>query len=159
MAAVRAIAMPGDALLAAYTDRGFTDAYAADVDPMVDLGQFIRVFYDSPAFRLERWLLAAAGMRSTPADLEALADGRGSRFAAWTVEARATGQILLAASRTRSWLAVQQTASGTTLRFGSAVVARADGRMGVGFSALLGFHRAYSRILLGAAARRLARGV
>lgn len=157
MAAVRAIAVPPDALLAAYAGRGHVDAYAADLPRPVALPEFIRAFYDSPAFRPERWILGAAGLRGTDADLVALADGRGTRFAAWTVEARIPGEILLAAFNTRSWLAIVPRGEASTLYFGSAVVARDDGRLGAGFHALLGFHRLYSRILLSAAARRLAR--
>jgi hypothetical protein len=147
MAAVRAIAVPPGALLAAYGGRGHVDAYAADLPRPVDLQDVIRAFYDSPAFRSERWILGAAGMRGGAADLAALANGRGSRFAAWTLEARRPDEILLAAFRTRSWLAVTPRGAGCTLHFGSAVVARADGKRGAGFHALLGFHRLYSRLL------------
>lgn len=157
MGVVRAITVPSGALLAAYDGRGHVDAYAADLPRPVDLPDFIRAFYDSPAFRPERWILAAVGHRGSAADLAALADGRGSRFAAWTLEARRPDEVLLAAFSTRSWLAVEPRGTGCTLHFGSAVVARADGRLGPGFHALLGFHRLYSRVLLGTAARALAR--
>jgi hypothetical protein len=157
MAAVREVMVPPDALLAACAGRGHVDAYAADLPRRVGLPDFIRAFYDSPAFRPERWILAAAGLRGSDGDLAALADGSGGRFAAWTLEARRPGEILLAAFRTRSWLAVAPRGEGCTLHFGSAVLARDDGRLGAGFGALLGFHRLYSRLLLAAAARRLAR--
>ena len=46
----------------------------------------------------------------------------------------------------------------TTLFFGSAVLPRRRGGLGWQFSALLAFHKLYSRVLLGSAARRLAGG-
>lgn len=156
MAIVREVAVPEGSLLAAYAARGHVDAWAADLPRPVELAALIRAFYDSAAFRPERVLLGLAGLRGGAADLRALADGSGSRFAAWTLEARRPDEILLAAGRTRSWLAVAPAPDGCTLRFGSAVVARGDGRLGAAFGALLGFHRVYSRLLLGSAVRRLA---
>lgn len=155
MATVHAVPVPPDALLAPYAGRGFVDAWAAQVPGRIDLSALLRAFYGSAAFRPERWILALAGMPSPAADLDALVAGSGTRFAAWTVEARRPDQVLLSAFRTRSWLAVQPGEGVTTLRFGSAVVARADGRLGAGFGLLLGFHARYSRVLLAAAARRL----
>jgi hypothetical protein len=66
--------------------------------------------------------------------------------------------------RTRSWLmsaaAPDGDATRTRLYFGSAVVPALNPRsgrneMGFVFRALLGFHKIYSRVLLGAAATRL----
>lgn len=156
MAGVREVPVPPDSLLAAYAARGHVDAYEAALGRPLELAAFIRAFYDSHAFRPERILLGLAGLRGSAADLDALAEGHGTRFAAWTVEARRAGQVLLAAGRTRSWLAVAPATHGCTLRFGSAVVARADGRLGPAFAALLGFHRVYSRLLLASAVRGLA---
>jgi hypothetical protein len=53
--------------------------------------------------------------------------------------------------------------AGTRLYFGSAVVSTAGrttahSRIGFKFSALLGFHKLYSRLLLGSARARLAKG-
>lgn len=96
----------------------------------------------------------------------ALARGERDTFAAWRVEGRAPGELLLCdfTGRTRSWLMVVAPTGGaspTRLCFGSAVVPRRDGagraRMGSLFTALLGFHKLYSRALLYAARRRLAR--
>lgn len=82
---------------------------------------------------------------------------RGERdsFAAWTVEARARNQVLLRdfTGRTCSWLMVADAdpGPGTRLYFGSVVFALSPVH-----AKLLGFHRLYSRLLLRAAARRLA---
>ena len=81
------------------------------------------------------------------------------------MEARGTDQLLLCdvGGSTRSWLMVEPVhAASTRLYFGSAVVPKHDKassrkRMGFPFNALLGFHKLYSRILLGAARSRLAR--
>jgi hypothetical protein len=62
--------------------------------------------------------------------------------------------------RTRSWLMVEPLEAGTRLYFGSVVVPVRDasGRLELGspYSALLGFHKLYSRILLASARSRLA---
>ena len=83
------------------------------------------------------------------------------------MEGRSADQLLLAdfTGRTKSWLmAVPVSGTGvgpqTQLYFGSAVVARIDARtgrrkMGFAFHALLGVHRLYSRLLLGAARSRV----
>lgn len=160
--------LPTDALLAKYRDGGapgggYADAYAVVVAAAVSHADYVAAFYTTPLFRVERAILRwLAGRPSTDADARALADGA-ERFAAWQVEARAPGQVLLAdfTGRTRSWLAVEAVAGGTRLWFGSAVVPLVDRRsgerrMGFAFAALLGFHRLYSRLLLGAARRRLA---
>lgn len=95
-----------------------------------------------------------------------LANERLSMFAAWNVEARVGGQLLMSDlhQRTRSWLMCVPggTAQPTRLYFGSAVVPITDAksgraRMGFAFRALLGFHKLYSRVLLGAAVSRLGR--
>jgi hypothetical protein len=79
------------------------------------------------------------------------------------VLARTDTQLLLGdfQNRTRSWLAVLPLpAGGTRLHFGSgirSVIDRNTGaaKMSWGFRALGGFHVLYSRILLGAARRKL----
>ena len=104
---------------------------------------------------------------STDIEAKQLADGEIGAFAAWRVEGRTAGQLLMGdfTGRTKSWLmtaAVDGTAENprTRLYFGSAVVPRANAktgerRMGFAFHALLGFHRLYSRLLLKAARSRL----
>jgi hypothetical protein len=161
---VAATALPPGALLAAYAEtQAYTDCYSVTVARPVSFAEFIEAFYTTPPFKLERWLLGRfAGLASTDAEARRLAQGQASRFAAWHVEAREPYQAILAAGRTRSWLMVgpqpAEPGATTTLFFGSAVVPRKRGGMGWSFNALLGFHKLYSRVLLGTAARRLARG-
>lgn len=120
-------------------------------------------FYTTWLFRLERWILRLAVARpSTDEEARQLARGEREAFAAWSVEARAPDQLLMCdfTGRTRSWLMVAP-AAGTRLYFGSVVVPVRDpktGETGLGpvHGPLIGFHKLYSRLLLGAAARRLA---
>jgi hypothetical protein len=166
MADVRACALPDGALLRRYAVNGaFADCYVTDIAGRVSHADFVEAFYTTPAFKVERWILRLLASRpSTDAQARQLARGESDVFAAWTVEARATGQLLLAdvAGRTRSWLMVQvrPDGEGSRLFFGSAVVPRrhtAAGptRLGFAFKLLLGFHGLYSRTLLRAARLRL----
>jgi hypothetical protein len=156
----RAVQVRDDSFLGAYARRGaFTDCYAVQVDRAVGLPELIEAFYTTRLFKLERWLLARAlKIHSTDLQARELANGSRSAFSAWKVEGRADKEILLDAGQTRSWLAVSPgpSGAGTILLFGSAVVPmRPGGKFGLAFHALLGFHRLYSKLLLGAAARRL----
>jgi len=163
MSTVEVASLPSGALLEAYTRTdAYTDCYSVKLPRAASLAEFIAAFYTTPVFKLERWLLGQfAGFPSTDAEAQLLAQGQVSRFAAWEVEAREPNQAVLAAGRTRSWLMVVPRDEGpearTTLFFGSAVVPRKRGGLGWQFSALLGFHKLYSRILLDAAVRRLAK--
>jgi hypothetical protein len=170
MSPVRRCALPPQALLRKYTQAGaYTDCYVADVAGPVVHAAFVEAFYTTAVFKLERLLLSwLVSKPSTDLQARQLAAGELQSFAAWRVEARDVDQLLLAdfRDRTRSWLMVAPLASADTqttcLYFGSAVVpivSRASGeaRMGASFSALLGFHRVYSRVLLRAACARLAR--
>lgn len=159
--------LPDHALLNAYArGGGYTDCFAIDVPGVVSHARYVEAFYTTWVFRLERWILKWAVNRpSTDADARQLADGALEKFAAWSVEARATNQLLLCdfMGRTRSWLMTAPHGAGTRLYFGSAVVPRRDARTGAlavrrSGNALLGFHTLYSRVLLGAAARRIASG-
>jgi hypothetical protein len=156
---VHTTALPAGALLERYASSGaYTDCYSVSLPSTLSLEEFVAAFYTTPLFQLERWLLARL-LRLPSTDREAvlLAQGQVSRFAAWQVEARSPSQALLAAGRTRSWLMVAPAMPGTTtLFFGSAVVPRRKGGLGWQFSALLGFHKLYSRALLTSAVRRLA---
>jgi len=129
---------------------------------------FIEAFYTTRLFKLERLVLALlAGRPSSDQDARQLAEGSASTFAAWRVEDRTSDQLLLGdfTGRTKSWLmavpgSTTASAQTTHLYFGSAVVPKADkltgtGKMGFAFTALLGFHKLYSRLLLRAAAARL----
>jgi hypothetical protein len=158
---VHASELPPDSLLLPYRGVGYTDCYVTELPFPVTAAEFIEAFYTSSLFKLERMILSAVLRRaSTDAQAHELAIGHRHSFAAWSVEARKEGQVLLAAGRTRSWLAITpDKSSGTQLYFGSAVVPRhsASGAhtMGLWFWALSGFHKAYSRALLRAARNRL----
>lgn len=164
MSRIEPCEIPPDAFLRRYRDgQGYADCYRADFGGRVSQGDFVRAFYTSPLFKVERWLLAVFASRaSTDADAVQLAAGTTHTFAAWTVEARSDEQLLLCdfTGRTRSWLMASPLAdgAGTRLHFSSAVVSRTgtgQGRMGFPFNALLGFHRLYSRLLLRAAIARM----
>jgi hypothetical protein len=157
--AVAPAELPPGALLERYrVEGGHTDCYVAEVAHSVDLSQLITAFYTSSAFRPERWLLGVLlGKKADDGDVARLASGETSRFSAWTVEARRDDEILLCdfQGRTRSWLKVLPIEGGTRLHFGSAVVPSETRTDRVVFSALLGFHRLYSRVLLKGAVKQL----
>jgi len=165
---VRASSLPPDALLAAYRSAGhYTDCYQTRIDAQPSQAAYVEAFYTSWLFKLERRILALASMPSTDAEAAELATGTREHFAAWRVEARTPEQLLLCdvQGRTRSWLMATDAAPGTggTLYFGSAIVPAPGAEPGAAtldfpYGALLGFHRRYSRLLLGAAAARLERG-
>ena len=168
-ATIAAHEVPPATELAAYRRPGvYVDCYAVTVPGAISQAGFVRAFYTTRLFKLERFLLATfAASPSTDADAAQLAEGRTERFAAWTVEGRTEREILLAAGPTRSWLMAEAAdragTPATTLYFGSAVVPTSrdrDGQPTLGwpFHALLGFHKLYSRLLLGAAVRRLQDG-
>lgn len=167
MASVTLQTLPDDALLQRYRERGaYTDCYALDFPRSVRQAQYVEAFYTTWVFKLERAILAAIVSKpSTDAQAAELARGEREDFAAWVVEAREADQLLMRdfQGRTCSWLMSRPNeADGTRLYFGSAVVPETDRhngekRMGFVFKALLGFHKLYSRILLRAAASKLAR--
>jgi hypothetical protein len=157
--------LPPDSFLCTYAQQGaYTDCLTRDVAGVVSLENYIQAFYSSAAFKPERLILSVLlSMPSTEADVAGLAAGTINRFAAWTVEQRSDDQILLCdyQSRTRSWLMVSPVnANQTKLYFGSAVteVDQSPGKRAVArliFRSLLWFHKAYARVLIGAAAKRL----
>lgn len=166
MASIRTCELPEGALLRAYRDRGaYTDCYVTEIDRPVSQAAYVEAFYTTAVFKLERLLLSwLAGRPSTDAEARALASGHAASFAAWDVEAREANQLLLSdfRGRTRSWLMSTPGALSTRLYFGSAVVPITGGSsgpagIGLGFRALLGFHKLYSRTLLQAASGRLRR--
>ena len=148
--------LPQDALLQRYREQGaYTDCFAIDVPAQVAHAAYVEAFYTSCVFKLERLLLALFVARpSRDAEARELASGQRQQFAAWSVEGRAPGQLLMCdyAGSTRSWLMAVPAGQGTRLYFGSAVV---RSRQGGVFRALLGFHKLYSRILLRAAVARV----
>jgi hypothetical protein len=166
---VRACLLRDDALLGKYVQAGtYTDCFVIDVPGSINQAEFVETFYTTWLFKLERWILSWAIRRpSTDAQARELAQGVHDQFAAWSVEDRCVDQLLLCdiSGRTRSWLMKAEIAEEeghSRLFFGSGVVPQFDpesGKSSLGFTfrALLGFHRCYSRLLLGAAARRLRR--
>jgi hypothetical protein len=157
---------PAQALHAHYQSQGaYLDCYATDIDLAVTQAQFVEAFYTTWLFKLERWILAWTVNRpSTDAQVREIARGRRTDFAAWTVEARGTGQLLMCdfVGATRSWFMVAPRTSGTTLYFGSVVTSRRNPRtgqleLGRPYRLLLGFHKLYSRALLATARARLRR--
>ena len=168
MATILPCQLPPDALLHRYRAAGaYTDCYVTTVARDVSLAEFVEAFYTTPVFKLERLILRLFFSRpSTDSEATQLARGELSSFAAWSVEARAPNQLLLTDfnGRTRSWLMIalyeNSDSTETKLYFGSAVTPVRNpntGRTTLGpvFSSLLGFHKLYSRVLLGAARRRL----
>ncbi len=166
--------LPDDALLQKYrlapsavTASTYTDCYQTRIAGQVQLSDYVYAFYTSRLFRLERWVLRYLVQKpSTDEEARELVDGRIGNFAAWSVEARTSTQLLMCdfQGRTRSWFMVaavsERDRPATMLRFGSAVVpaARKDGgekRPGIAYRALLPFHRLYSRLLLRGALSRL----
>jgi hypothetical protein len=160
VSAVAAGELPRDSFLISYRERGaFADCYSTVVPGAVTLEQYVRAFYTSPLFKVERFILTWAVRKpSTDEDATRLASGAASAFSAWTTEQRSGDQLLMCdiGGRTRSWFMVTPDTGGTRLYFGSAVVPGRDGRMGSGFSALLWFHKLYSLALLRAARGRAA---
>jgi hypothetical protein len=161
--------VPLNSFLRHYKDAdGFTDCYVTEVRGAVSQEAFINAFYTSPLFKVERTILAVlASKPATDADARQLAEGTAGKFSAWRVEQQSSTELLLAdfMGRTRSWLMAAPAGppgeqASTLLYFGSAVLpARsrqgAKPRMGWLFHTLLGFHKAYSRLLLSAAGRRV----
>lgn len=170
MTPVRPCELPDSALLREYREgESYTDCYVTEVAGVVSCLVFVEAFYTTALFKTERALLAFLLARpSTDAQARQLAQGDISGFAAWRVEGRDADQLLLGdeTGRTKSWLMVAPVdcpgTQRTRLYFGSAVVGQVDARtgkrrLGLAFQALLGFHRMYSRLLLGAARSRVAR--
>ena len=165
---VRSAVVPSGSLLRRYLASGaYADCYVTELQAAVSHAQFVEAFYTTSLFKLERFLLRLFLSRpSTDAQTKQLAEGQLSSFAAWSVESRAENQLVLAAGRTRSWLMIAAGPSTAPIRtqlfFGSAVLPRrssSDGRAGIGplFTALLGFHKLYSRALLWSARVRLSK--
>lgn len=158
--AVRATALPADALLRHYqrTDC-WTDCFEVELPQSVSLAAFVLAFGHTPLFRLERRLLALAGAGSTSADVAALAQGQCDRMALWRVETRDETQLLMTVrgDQVRSWWQAEPGADGSTrLRFGSALLPLRPGRLHPGASGLPRWlHTLYSRALLRQTARRL----
>lgn len=166
MSSIHTSPAPTNALIHKYTSMpgAYTDSYDTDLPRQITFPEYIRAFYTTPLFKLERLILRLVRKPSTDEEARGLADGERDSFAAWTVEARAENQILMCdfAGSTRSWLMTIPIENGTRLYFGSVVVPHRmskDGRpsLGIFFQALLGFHKVYSVLLLRSAWSRLLR--
>ncbi len=168
MFSIKRCDLPENSLLLEYRNNGaYTDCYATDVEKKISHSEYIRAFYTTFLFKLERSILKwAISMPSTDEEACLLAEGKTESFAAWNVEARRDNQILLSdyRGRTRSWLMSEPSSStvedSTRLYFGSAVVPIGSDEtgqpsMGKSFSALLQFHKLYSQLLLSSAKSRL----
>lgn len=146
--------LPADSLLAQNNPpEAYHDCFTVDVPRAVTLPDYIAAFYNSAAFRPERWALHLIGKGSGAAEVAALANGEVQNFAAWSVAARTDTEILLTdfQGRTCSWLAVEELAATaptvarqTRLYFGSGV-RRPDTAI---FTALMPVHRWYAKALL-----------
>lgn len=168
---IQLLPLPPHALLTKYASAGaYTDCFVTEIARTVSHAEFVEAFYTGGLFKIERLLLRVFISRpSTDLQARQLAAGELNEFAAWRVEARAVDQLLMCAidGRTRSWLMVSaaEVPGRTRLYFGSAVVTKVGAvnpstgksSMGFVFRALLGFHKLYSRALLSAAVKRLAR--
>jgi hypothetical protein len=158
---VRSHPLPEGALLGTHARDGhYTDCFAADTPAAVSQAQYVEAFYTTWVFKLERWILRWAIARpSTDEQAGQLAAGTLKAFSAWAVEARASDQLVMRdqfSRRTCSWLMVAPLpGGGTRLYFGSGVSPQRGGGLGLSFGLMLGLHKLYSRILLGAARRRL----
>ena len=159
--------LPDEALTQRYLAAGeYTDCYLTEIARPVTHAEFVEAFYTTGLFKLERWILRRMVAKpSSDREARELARGERDSFAAWTVEARAPDQILLRdfTGRTCSWLMVRrfEDPARTQLFFGSVVIRMRDvktGQMVLGpvHGSLMAFHKVYSRLLLKAAARRLA---
>ena len=170
MTSIRACPLPPQSLLSKYVGAGaYTDCYTTELAKAVSHAEYVASFYTSGVFKIERHLLSLfLSKPSTDEQAQQLAAGNVDKFSAWRVEDRSTNQLLMCAigGRTRSWLMVSPALQGETqttrLYFGSAVVPavnKSTGKSSMGFLfiALLGFHKLYSRVLLGSARARLAR--
>lgn len=168
MTTITANTLPTQALLIRHRDQGaYTDCFSTEIEREVTFERYVAAFYTSLPFKLERVILRVAlALPSSDQQASELARGHRDRFAAWKVEARADQQLLLTDvyGNTRSWLMLEPVSGPTPrtrLYFGSAVIPQRDPktgalRMGSSYRLLLGFHKLYSRILLGAARRKLA---
>ena len=153
--------LPPESLLANHSAAGdYTDCFAADLPRAVTLAELVAAFYNSPAFRPERWVLHLIGKGSGGEDVRKLAASEASDFAAWNLVNRTDNEILLQdfQNRTCSWLAVEPLATTaptikghTRLYFGSGV-RQPDGAL---VKALMPFHRFYAQALLKSAVRAL----
>ena len=115
MLSVERCDLPKNSLLSEYRNNGvYTDCYAMDIDRKISQIEYIRAFYTTVPFKVERTILKwAVSKPSTDEDACLLAEAKVQTFAAWDVEARRDDQILLTdyRGRTRSWLMSEPSSS------------------------------------------------
>lgn len=169
MFTIKSSPLPDNALLGIYKQNGaYTDCYSTEISSAVTHAQFIKAFYTTPVFKLERLILKwAVSKPSSDAEVNLLAAGETDTFAAWGVEQREDNQLLMCdfQSRTRLWLMIDpvENSNRTRLYFGSAIVPVKNAKtgassLGLAFYALLWFHKIYSAVLLLSAKSRLKAG-
>jgi len=174
MFAVKKVKIPDIGLLNRYRLNGaYADCFCVEVLGKVSHQAFIKAFYKTKVFKLERLILRwIVSKPSSDEQVDLLAAGKINAFAAWTVEQRCEDQLLLCdfQGKTRSWLMVEHclsasensTKTQTRLYFGSAIVPTKKNKktsklsLGLSFDLLLGLHTFYSKVLLGAAKNNLA---
>ncbi len=165
MFSVEKCLVPADTFLYTCSANGaYADCYCTEIPSQITFPDYIFVFYTTPLFKIERWILTWSVARpSTDKQARELADCQRDAFAAWTVENRNEREILMCDFHqlTRSWLSVVPAGDARTrLYFGSAIGPRRnskDGKSSLGFmfQMLLGFHRVYSVLLLYSARSKL----
>jgi len=168
MFSIESCQLPDNALLNTYKQNGaYTDCYCTEISSSVTHSQYVKAFYTTSVFKLERLILKwVVSKPSSEAQVVLLADGETDMFSAWNVEKRCKNQLLLCdyQKRTRSWLMIKHVESEngitTRLYFGSAVVPTkniktSSASFGLVFHALSWFHKMYSVVLLFSAKARL----
>ncbi len=138
---------------------GHADCFVTECPGTVTLFDYVTAFYTSPLFRAERAVLRAGGHRSSDTDIPLIMTGQADRFAVWRVRRRTDTELLMRqiGGPTASWFMVAPSGPTTRLYFGSAVLPDEDGGLGSGVRLLMPLHLIYSRALLAAAKRGLAR--
>jgi len=166
------VSLPAKALSATYQEEGaFADCYYIDIPRDVTLETYIKAFYTTPVFKIERTLLSIVTFKvATDSDAMALSLDQSERYSIWTVERRQSNQILLRdfTQKTRSWLMIEKRKDDdaviTRLFFGSVVVpksvsSKGHASFGVLFHMFDRFHKFYSRMLLRSAYKSLLKDV
>lgn len=133
----------------------YTDCYFVDVPGQVVLSDFISTFFNTPLFRVERFILAVvASQPTTIEDVKNISEGKSDRFAVWKVESRDDFQLMMSVGDgpIRSWWMVSPGLNNneySRIYFGSAVLSTTVDsagapKIGAFFRIFLGFHKAYA---------------
>ncbi|WP_144392493.1 hypothetical protein [Pleionea sediminis] len=162
--------IPRVSLLQNYVvNNNYVDCLSIVVDGDYSCKEFVRAFYTSWFFKLERLFITFTVLKpSTDKQLEQLLKGERQKFSAWSVEKNTDDQWIMCdfLSKTRSWFMVTplktDTGIKTQLYFGTVIVASAKDKSGKSkltlfFKLLLIFHKWYAARLLKAAQLNLTR--